>query len=130
MLRPLPARAAIALAAITLAALPSLLLSAPAFAQKQDYPDWVYQEMVPTGPYLRNLDQAQPVPGARPSHWGSIGKDGQFRAGMSHYGTDAKASSPSYSRTHSLTPPPVSLTPRSAPQTGGAPPAPRAVQID
>lgn len=126
MFRPLPARAAIALAA-----LPSLLLSAPALAQRQDYPDWVYQEMVPTGPYLRNLDQAQPVPGARPSHWGSIGKGGgQFRAGMSHYGTDAKASSPSYSRTHSLTPPPVAATPRSAPQTGGAPPPPRAVQID
>lgn len=115
---------------LAVTALPLLVLAGPALAQKQDYPDWVYQEMVPTGPHLRNLDQAQPVPGARPSHWGGVAKDGHFRAGMSRYGTDTKTATPSYSRTHSLTPPPVSLTSRGAPQTGEAPPPPRTVHRD
>lgn len=87
------------------ATLTVLALAEPAHAQKQEYPSWVFEEMVPTGPYMRRMEEAQPVPGARPSHWGSMGKNGEFRAGMPQYGTDGRQRTPSYSRTQSLTPP-------------------------
>ncbi|WP_245986953.1 hypothetical protein [Azospirillum thermophilum] len=61
---------------------------------------------------------------------GAIGKNGQFRAGMAEYGTDPKANTRSYSRTQSLTPPPVDVRRGLAPpQTGEAPATPRAVQL-
>lgn len=90
---------------MTVATLAVLALAAPAQAQKQEYPSWMFDEMVPTGPYMRHMDEAQPVPGARPSHWGAMGKNGEFRAGMPQYGTDRRSATPSYARTHSLTPP-------------------------
>ncbi len=103
-------------------------LSLPANAQKQDYAPWVYDQMVPTGPFMRNMDQAQPLPGPAPSHWGAT-KSGEHRAGMTRYGTDVKRTSRHYSTTHSLTPPPVD--PAAArrvmapPRSSDAPAAPR-----
>ncbi|MCW2236955.1 hypothetical protein [Azospirillum canadense] len=90
---------------MTFATLTVLALAAPAQAQKQEYPQWMFDEMVPTGPFMRHMDEAQPVPGARPSHWGAMGKNGEFRAGMPQYGTDNRQKTPSYARTQSLTPP-------------------------
>lgn len=107
----------------------AIVAAAPAYAQKQEYPSWMYDQMVPTGPYMRNMEQAQPVPGAAPSHWGSMGKPGEFRAGMSHYGTDVKATTKSYSATHSLAPPKVDVTKPivAPPRSSDAPPPPRMV---
>jgi hypothetical protein len=90
---------------MTVATLTVIALAAPAQAQKQEYPSWVFEEMVPTGPHMRHMEEAQPIPGARPSHWGAISKDGQFRAGMPQYGTDSKRRQPNYARTQSLAPP-------------------------
>jgi len=115
------------------AALAVMTLSLPAHAQKQEYAPWVYDQMVPTGPLLRNLDQAQPLPGPAPSHWGAM-KAGKDRAGMAHYGTDVKRTDRHYSASHSLTPPPVD--PAAAkrvmapPRSADAPPAPRTVRRD
>lgn len=106
-------------------------LSLPANAQKQDYAPWVYDQMVPTGPFMRNMDQAQPLPGPAPSHWGAT-KSGGHRAGMTRYGTDVKRTNRHYSNTHSLTPPPVD--PAAArrvmapPRSADAPPTPRTAQ--
>lgn len=75
-------------------------------AQKQDYPTWIYDQMVPTGPFLQHMDEAQPLPAAPPSHWAAMGTDGQFRASMGHYGTDVKnPNSQFYPKTRTLTPP-------------------------
>ncbi|MBP2303252.1 hypothetical protein [Azospirillum picis] len=122
-------------AALTMSAVATLTvmaLTSPAHAQKQEYDPWVYKEMVPTGPYLRNLEQAQPVPGPAPSHWGALGKNGEFRAGMQRYGTDVKQTTRHYSNTHSLTPPAVdpAAAKRMAapPRSADPPPAPRTVQ--
>ncbi|BAI76625.1 hypothetical protein AZL_e02800 (plasmid) [Azospirillum sp. B510] len=118
---------------VAAAALAMMTLASPAHAQKQDYAPWVYDQMVPTGPLLRNLDQAQPLPGPAPSHWGAI-KAGKDRAGMTRYGTDVKQTSQHYSSTHSLTPPPVD--PAAAkrvmapPRSADAPPVPRTAQRD
>ncbi|WP_209873494.1 hypothetical protein [Azospirillum soli] len=90
---------------MAVATLTVLAFAAPANAQKQEYPAWVFDHMVPTGPYMRNMEQAQPIPGPRPSHWGAMGNGDQHRAGMRAYGTDAVRTTPSYSRTQSLTPP-------------------------
>ena len=51
-----------------------MALPVPAHAQTQKYEPWVYEQMVPTGPHLRNLDQAQPLPEERPSHWGGVNR--------------------------------------------------------
>ncbi|WP_448206218.1 hypothetical protein [Azospirillum sp. sgz302134] len=81
---------------MTVATLTVLAFAAPAQAQKQDYPGWVFDEMVPTGPYMRNMEQAQPVPGARPSHWGAMGRDGQGRTGgLPQRGADSARRAPS-----------------------------------
>nr|WP_295834919.1 hypothetical protein [uncultured Azospirillum sp.] len=121
---------AISAAAATLA---MVTLSLPAHAQKQEYAPWVYDQMVPTGPLLRNMDQAQPIPGPAPSHWGAI-KAGKDRAGMTRYGTDVKQTSRHYSASHSLTPPPVdpAAARRGAapPRSADAPPAPRTARTD
>lgn len=119
------------LAAIFLT-LTALAVAGPAHAQKQEYPSWLSDEMVPTGPYMRNMEQAQPVPGARPSHWGAMKKPGEFRAGMTRYGTDVKTSSRAYSATQSLTPPKVDPTKRivAPPRSADAPAAPRTVRRD
>jgi len=90
---------------MAVATLAIFAFAAPAQAQKQEYAPWVFEQMVPTGPHMRNMEQAQPIPGPRPSHWGSMGSGEQHRAGMRQYGTDAVRATPSYSRTHSLTPP-------------------------
>ncbi|MBK1839620.1 hypothetical protein JHL17_19605 [Azospirillum sp. YIM B02556] len=119
------ARTAVAAVASALA---MVALSLPAHAQKQEYAPWVYDQMVPTGPLLRNLDQAQPLPGPAPSHWGAT-KAGKDRAGMTRYGTDVKKTSQHYSASHSLTPPPVDPAAAkrgaAAPRSADAPPAPR-----
>ncbi|MCG5244197.1 hypothetical protein ACIU1J_19865 [Azospirillum doebereinerae] len=118
--------------AATVLALAALAAAGPAHAQKQEYNSWTFDEMVPTGPHMRNMEQAQPIPGARPSHWGSMGKSGQFRAGMSHYGTDVKTTNKGYSATNSLTPPKVDVTKRvtAAPRSADPPAAPRTVRRD
>lgn len=112
--------------------LATMALAAPAHAQKQEYAPWVYDQMVPTGPYMRNMDQAQPIPGPAPSHWGAFGKTGEHRAGMARYGTDVKRTNRHYSANHSLTPPPVDPTAAkravSAPRSADPPPTPRTVQ--
>ncbi|MBP2228684.1 hypothetical protein [Azospirillum agricola] len=112
----------------------SVLAAGPAHAQKQEYQPWTYDEMVPTGPYMRNMEQAQPVPGARPSHWGSMKQQpGQGRAGMTRYGTDVKSTTRSYSATQSLTPPRVdpSRPILAAPPRSADPPAtPRTARRD
>ncbi|MDW7595010.1 hypothetical protein [Azospirillum brasilense] len=90
---------------MTVATLAVLAFAAPAEAQRQEYPSWVYEEMVPTGPHMRRMEEAQPIPGPRPSHWGAMGNGEQFRAGSRGYGTDPARATPSYSRTNSLTPP-------------------------
>ncbi|WP_395452293.1 hypothetical protein ACHMW5_02065 (plasmid) [Azospirillum melinis] len=115
------------------AALAVMTLSLPAHAQKQEYAPWVYDQMVPTGPLLRNLDQAQPLPGPAPSHWGAM-KAGKDRAGMARYGTDVKRTDKHYSASHSLTPPPVDPAAAkrvmAAPQSADAPPVPRTARRD
>lgn len=118
--------------AASVLALAALAAAGPAHAQKQEYPSWTFDQMVPTGPHLRNLDQAQPVPGARPSHWGGISKSGEFRAGMTRYGTDVKSTTRSYSATQSLKPPPVDVTRKitAAPRSADPPAAPRTVHRD
>ncbi|CAO3440618.1 hypothetical protein [Azospirillum endophyticum] len=124
------AKSAVAAVAVALA---MVTLSLPAHAQKQEYAPWVYDQMVPTGPLLRNLDQAQPLPGPAPSHWGAI-KAGKDRAGMTHYGTDVKKTSQHYSASHSLTPPPVDPAAAkrggAAPRSADAPPVPRTARTD
>ncbi|KAA0591941.1 hypothetical protein J2848_006449 [Azospirillum lipoferum] len=125
-----PAKIAVSAFAATLAV---TALSLPAHAQKQEYAPWVYDQMVPTGPLLRNLDQAQPLPGPAPSHWGAM-KAGKDRASMTRYGTDVKRTDTHYSASHSLTPPPVD--PAAAkrvmapPQSADAPPVPRTARRD
>ncbi len=119
--------------AATFVTLTVLAVAGPAHAQKQAYPSWLNDEMVPTGPYLRNLEQAQPVPAAAPSHWGPVKKPGEFRAGMSRYGTDVKTTSRSYSATQSLTPPKVDPAKRitgAPPRSADAPAAPRTIHRD
>ena len=114
-----------AVAAVSLLGMAALSL--PANAQKQEYAPWVYDQMVPTGPYMRNMDQAQPLPGPAPSHWGAT-RSGEHRAGMTRYGTDVRRTNRHYSTTHSLTPPPVD--PAAArrmmapPRSAAAPPTP------
>ncbi|PWC89662.1 hypothetical protein TSH100_04490 [Azospirillum sp. TSH100] len=123
--------AKIAVSAFT-AALAVTTLSLPAYAQKQEYAPWVYDQMVPTGPLLRNLDQAQPLPGPAPSHWGAT-KAGPDRAGMVRYGTDVKRTDKHYSASHSLTPPVDPAAAKrvmAAPQSADAPPVPRTARRD
>lgn len=118
------------LRSMALVTLALLTFTAPAQAQKQEYPSWVYEEMVPTGPHMRNLEQAQPIPGPRPSHWGAMGNGDQHRAGMRQYGTDPAQAERTYSRTQSLTPPRRDLPARMpTPMPDAAPPAPRQVTI-
>lgn len=120
------------LLALLLAPLALAAAAGSAHAQKQEYQPWVYDQMVPTGPYMRNMEQAQPVPGARPSHWGAVSKSGEFRAGMPRYGTDVKQTRKSYSATNSLNPPKVDVTKRivAPPRSSDAPAAPRTVRRD
>ncbi|PWC33235.1 hypothetical protein [Azospirillum sp. TSO35-2] len=122
------APAALTATASAAVALAMMAFALPAHAQKKEYDPWVYKEMVPTGPYMRNLEQAQPLPAPPPSHWGAISKKGEFRAGMAHYGTDVQKTTRHYSNTHSLTPPPVDVTKKAAPLSGDAPPPPRTVE--
>jgi hypothetical protein len=63
---------------------PAAVLTAPALAQTQKYDSWVYESMVPAGPELQNLEQAQPLPEQRPSHWGGVDRQYQGAYSQKH----------------------------------------------
>ncbi|WP_207457802.1 hypothetical protein [Azospirillum sp. SYSU D00513] len=60
------------------------ILPGQALAQKQAYEPWVYEQMVPTGPELQNLEQAQPIPEQRPSHWQGVKRLGTGENGRAY----------------------------------------------
>lgn len=97
--------------------------SYPALAQKQEYPSWMFDVMVPTGPHLQNLEQAQPVPGAAPSHWGGVTRN----QGVNSF--NGKTMPRGYSAKQSLAPPPNTGQLRNGEAVPDVIPTPRAVQI-